>query len=165
MHVSWGWVLFSAGVMKMQKMQSNHSEQVLITFPSMSTALSICAHHLVSFKHLLLKYLWIGNHDAQYIALFSLLATWMSDLNPFRPFSVLFNKSLVPVSSPLSSYRSQVVATKLSPCVSILIWISFYLQTDLLSSFPHRRCIVLLVGQTVIILVAKSLEEDTVSVR
>ena len=66
MDVSQGRVFFSAGVMKMLKIQLSHSEQVLITFPWTSTVLSICAHHLASFKHLLLKYLRTHHQEVQY---------------------------------------------------------------------------------------------------
>lgn len=101
------------------------------------------------------------------IVLLSLVATCMSNLNPFRPTGSpcyesrhLSQAALLPRHSDLNLSSTSPISLPLLSCGFV-----FYFQTDLLSSFPHSGYIVLLAGRTLIILVTKSLEKDWVSAR
>lgn len=123
-----GCVLFLAGVMKTLKMKLSHSEQILITFPQTSTV----TQHLHSSSGLFetsavenaFHWSQTGNHN-MYSS--TQLTGHMSNLNSFRPITLLYVLSSVPVSSPSASCRLKCVSTKLSLWVPISIWICFHL--------------------------------------
>lgn len=150
LHVSWGWALFSAEVMKMLKLLLSHSEQVFNYLPvNFNTA-----QHLRPSSGLFQTSAVEVSENSRH-ALYNTVKL-IGHMNAWEPWCL---------SCPLSWYRRQVVAANFSLWLSIFTLICFYLLSDLLSSFPYRRCIIRSAGQTVIILLTKSLKKDMVSVQ
>lgn len=110
--------------------------------------LSICADHLVSLKHLLLKLFHMPPFNQH---VWCLCGHKLS-----RPMAPV--RHLVVCCSPSFLVNLKFLLLNLG---SVSVFIS-KLTSSLF--FPQRRIIILLVGQTVILLVTKTLEKDTVLV-
>lgn len=98
------------------------------------------------------------------IELLSLLATHMTNLNPRHP---VICRVICPTQLSFLALNKDLNLLLLSLASTSLFSPGFTFISKLSSPLvsPYRRCIILLVGQTVMILVTKSLERDTVSVQ